>query len=134
MLVKSNHKGVWNNDMKVIDDERIILKMVDGGLVGYSDSTRHTLGCPTCNYGSQYINDIDIDLKRHSVHIEINQMYDYALSEGKMMILLLSNCEQIMKMTEKQFIEWMRKQIIEIVKNGYDGMDAFRVFDVTEKM
>lgn len=73
--------------MKVIDDGKIILKMVDGGLVDYSDDTRHTPGCPTCDYGSQYINDIDIDLKRHSVHIKINQMYDYALSEGKMMIL-----------------------------------------------
>lgn len=115
-------------------DENIILKMVDGGLVDYSDDARHTPGCPTCDYGSQYINEIDIDLKRHSVHIEINQMYDYALSEGKMMIILLSNCEQIMQMTEKQFIEWLREQIKEIVKDCYDGMDAFKVFNVSEKM
>ena len=37
-------------------------------------------------------------------------------------------------MTEKQFIEWLREQIKEIVKDCYDGMDAFKVFNVSEKM
>lgn len=114
--------------------EKIILKMVDGGLIDYSDDTRYMPGCPTCDYGSQYINDINIDLQRHSIHIKLNQMYDYVLSEGKMMILLLSNCDQIMHMTEKQFIEWLREQIKEIVKGCYDGEDAFKSFDVNEKM
>ena len=116
------------------NDEKIILKMVDGGLINYSDNTRYIPGCVTCDYGSQCINNINIDLQRHSIHIKLNQMYDYALSEGMMMILLLSNCEKIMQMTENQFIEWLKEQIKEIVKDCYDGEDAFRSFDVTEKM
>lgn len=36
----------------------MLIKMLDGGIVNYADDHYHYDGCPTCNYGSEYINEI----------------------------------------------------------------------------
>ena len=108
--------------------KKYLLKMVDGGLVNYQDDCYSYGGCPTCNYGSEYITEIDITLKHYKVHIETNRMYEYALSEGDMIKLLLYEYETIQTMTEKEFIDWFKNKLLDIV----DDAEYIDKFDVSK--
>ena len=68
---------------------KILMPMLDGGIVNWEDDMQSYGGCPTCDYGSEYINDITITLTKHKIHVVLNQMYTHALSEGDVMRLLL---------------------------------------------
>lgn len=113
----------------------MLIKMVDGGLVNYTDDSYHYDGCPTCDYGSQYINEVDVTLTKYKVHVKTNQMYEYVLNEGQMIRLFLSEYNTIQTMTEKEFIDWFKKQLLDITKDDfretYDGR-CIEKFDVTE--
>jgi hypothetical protein len=104
----------------------MLIKMVDGGLVNYVDDSYHYNGCPTCDYGSQYINEIDVVLTHYKVHAKTNQMYEYVLSEGQMIKLFLSEYNTIQTMTEKEFIDWFKEKLCAITD------DALQAFDVME--
>lgn len=97
----------------------MLIKMVDGGLVNYTDDCYHYDGCPTCDYGSEYINEIDITLTQYKIHIKANQMYEYVLSEGKMMALFLSEYNTIQTMTEKEFVDWFNEKLCEITHDEF---------------
>lgn len=114
----------------------MLIKMVDGGIVNYEDDYYSYGGCPTCDYGSEYINEINITLTRYKIYAEINQMYSYVLSEGQMMKLFLSEYNTIQSMTEKEFVGWFKEKLCEITDESnddiYDG--KIKRFDVMEVM
>ena len=110
----------------------MLLKMVDGGIVNYADDCESYSGCPTCDYGSEYINEIDITLTSYKVHVKVNQMYEYVLSEGQMMRLFLSEYENIQAMTEKEFIGWLKEKLQEFVSDSDWTDSKIEKFDVTE--
>lgn len=97
----------------------MLIKMIDGGLVNYDDDSYSYSGCPTCDYGSEYINEIDMELTHFKIHIKINQMYEYVLSEGQMMRLFLSEYDTIQTMTEESFIVWFREKLYEITHDEF---------------
>ena len=92
----------------------MLIKMFDGGILNYADDHYHYDGCPTCDYGSEYINEIYITLTHYTIHVKINQMYEYVLSEGQMMKLFLSEYDTIRIMTESEFIDWFKKKLTKI--------------------
>lgn len=98
----------------------MLIKMVDGGIENYNDDTSHYDGCPTCDYGSEYINEINITLTHHTIYVKINQMYEYAISEGEMIKFFLTKYDTIQKMTENEFVGWFKNQLIKIV--GYEPL------------
>lgn len=106
----------------------MLIKMLDGGIVNYEDDSYHYDGCPTCNYGSEYITEIDITLVHHTIHVKTNQMYEYALSEGQMIRLFLTNYDTIRTMTEKEFIDWFKAKLIDIAYE--EGIEEFEVKEV----
>lgn len=106
----------------------MLIKMLDGGLINYTDDYYHYNGCPTCNYGSQYITEIDIALVHHTIHIKTNQMYEYVLSEGKMIKLFLTEYDTICTMTEKEFIDWLKTKLIDIAYE--ECIEEFEVKEV----
>lgn len=113
----------------------MLIKMVDGGLVNYTDDSYHYDGCPTCDYGSQYINEIDVTLTKYNIHVKTNQMYEYVLSEGQMIKLFLSEYNAIQTMSEKVFIDWLKKKLCEITADEFQEDICRRrieAFDVTE--
>ena len=113
----------------------MLIKMVDGGLVSYDDDCYHYDGCPTCDYGSEYINEIDIALTNYKIHIETNQMYEYVISEGQMIKLFLSECDAIKAMTEKEFVNWFKEKFCEITHDEFkEDVCGRRIkaFDVVE--
>ena len=113
----------------------MLIKMVDGGLVNYTDDCYHYDGCPTCDWGSKYINEIDVTLTKYNIHVKTNQMYEYVLSEGQMIRLFLSEYGTIQTLTEKEFIEWFKDKLIEITSDEFEETYSYRkieCFDVTE--
>ena len=106
----------------------MLIKMLDGGILNYVDDNYYYEGCPTCDYGSEYITEIDITLVHHTIHIKTNQMYEYALSEGQMIRLFLTNYDTIRTMTEKEFIDWLKAKLIDIAYE--EVIEEFEVKDV----
>jgi hypothetical protein len=106
----------------------MLIKMTDGGIVNYEDNCYHYDGCPTCNYGSEYINEINITLVHHAIHVKTNQMYEYAISEGQMVRLFLTEYNTIQTMTEKQFIDWFKAKLIDIAYE--ECIEEFEVKEV----
>lgn len=96
----------------------MLIKMVDGGLVDYADDSYYRPGCPTCDFGSEYINEIRLYLSNYIVDISINHTYQYALSVSDMLKLFLCNCELITAMTEKEFIDWFKEKLNEIASEA----------------
>ena len=55
----------------------------------------YTCGCKTCDYGSEYITDIEIEFEDYgTIIIETSQMYEYTLTECDYM-KLLGNSEDL---------------------------------------
>lgn len=51
-------------------------------------------GCPTCDYGSSYVNEIGIVLEDGTyINIKVNKMYDYVLSESDYMQLIANSSD-----------------------------------------
>ena len=113
----------------------MLIKMVDGGLVNYDDDYRSYGGCPTCDYGSEYITEINITLTHYKIYVKTNQMYEYVLSEGQMMKLFLSEYNTIQSMTENEFTEWFKTKLYEITHDEFQEAVCDRTiekFEVTE--
>lgn len=90
-----------------------LMKLKDGYIKSVDYETQSYAGCPTRDYGSVYISDIEIELKNFKIKIYSEQMYDFAITEGMLMKLLLHDSEAIHNMTEEEFFgyirEWARK-------------------------
>ena len=97
----------------------MLIKMVDGGLVTYTDDFEQYDGCPTCDYGSEYITEINITLTKYKIYIKTNQMYEYVVTEGQMMKLFLSEYNTIQTMTEKEFVNWFENKFREITHDTF---------------
>lgn len=94
----------------------MLIKMLDGGIVDYSDSCAYTPGCPTCDYGSEYITYISITLTQYDINVTVNQMYEYALSQGDMIKLFLTHYNDISEMTEFNFTFWLEAELKKITR------------------
>lgn len=113
----------------------MLINMKDGGLVEYTDDTECYPGCETCDYGSEYINNLFLTLTKYKVRVKTNQMYEYLLSEGYMIKLFLQNYNKIQEMTEKEFIDWFREQIRELCRDLWTGKvaeDKIEIFDIQQ--
>ena len=85
------------------------LKFADGNkLISYNDDQSFTLGCETCNYGSRYINDIDIYTTHYHINIRFCQMYEFAFTTVDAIALFAVD---IRGMTEDDFISYIDKRI-----------------------
>lgn len=88
------------------------IKLADGNeFLYYNDSTHCYSGCPTCDYGSEYINDISIETTNYTVQVEFNQMYEYAFDTAtaiKMFAVDLSS------MSEDDFIKYLDEKFHEV--------------------
>lgn len=70
-------------------------------------------GCETCDYGSSYVNEIEIVLQDNTyANIKVDKMYEYALSESDYM-QIIANSDDI-----KDLILNIIKKLKE---NRYDG-------------
>jgi hypothetical protein len=104
----------------------MLLPMVDGGILSVDYDSESYGGCDTCDYGSSYIRKFDIGLTTINIHIETEEMYDYAISEYAisedfMMRMFLHNVDKIRQMTELEFYEWLVAIVRDEVGSSLDS-------------
>lgn len=87
-----------------------------------------TYGCGTCDYGSEYISNIEIELEDYgTIRIETSQMYNYTLTESDYMQLLgnskdlddfYKNMFKLIKQNDYEIKERIVLQEMEMKING----------------
>lgn len=96
------------------------IELADGNkIIDYSDDSYHYGGCPTCDYGSEYINDIMIRTTNHTIHAVFNQMYEYAFSATEAIKVFAAD---LRSMNEEEFIEHIDSEF-----HKYDCLKNFEV-------
>ena len=83
-----------------------LLTLKDGAILQITDSYSKTNGCPTCDFGADYYNDLDIELKKFKVNANFCSASDYPCSSKDLLNIFIPNLEKINQMTEKEFIQW----------------------------
>lgn len=84
---------------------KIILPLSDGGVTSVDYDTQSHPGCPTCDYGSSYVDDFTIEMTKYRMTVHIDNEYNHFISEGWLFRQLLSADHD---MTESQFVQWLR--------------------------
>lgn len=117
-------------------EEKMMIELTDGGIIDIETDKDYIAGCPTCDYDSEYINDIIIKTTKFKAMFKISQMYDYVYSD--LLKTILSNIDEIKNMRELSFIMWF---IDNTLKNK-DKRDKelrnfnfeYRLYDKDKKM
>lgn len=104
-----------------------MLEFVDGGMVSIDTDKEAYAGCETCDYGSEYIDNIEIVLTKYKIKASVSQMYEYVFTSGDLMKIILTNITEIQKMTEKQFCDWFEQMLKTKVDPDYGGEIEFEV-------
>ena len=98
------------------------IKFADGKeFIDYYDDSYYYSGCPTCDYGSEYINEITIKTTSYRVEVKLNQMYEYAFSTADAIKMFAVNMRD---MTEDEFIKH--------IDEAFHKYDALKEFEVKE--
>lgn len=107
----------------------MIIKMADGGIISIETDADCTRGCDTCDYGSVYINEIIIRLTKFEIQAGVRQMYEYMLSEGDIMRIMISHNDEIKTMTEDEFAKWFKDQIYNIIDQSNESNDPEYMYE-----
>lgn len=99
----------------------MLIELTDGGVLNITSDVSNISGCETCDYRSSYVNEYSIVMTTGTVEIEVDNMYEYLLSEGYMMQLLLGNIDHIKTLSEHQFFVWLQDKI------NHDAEDAEKI-------
>lgn len=89
----------------------MLIEMVDGGIKNITTDRESYGGCETCDWGSEYINEFNVELTGGYIEVKVSNMYEHALSEGYMMKLFITNIDEIKQMNEVQFFDWLQAKV-----------------------
>ena len=99
-----------------------LIKLTDGALINVKYEDDYIAGCPTCDWGSEYINNYTFVFSDDErLEVEVNNMYEYAFSVGDMMHILLSNIDFIKIMSKTEFCDW----IVSVIKKGNQNESGY---------
>lgn len=105
----------------------MLLELKSGGIIDIRSENDYTSGCSTCDYGSTYSQYYDVIMVNNTLKIEVKQGYDYALSEGIMMKILLNNLDEIKTMTEQEFAKWLVDKVKDALGFYFDGRYSYYI-------
>lgn len=97
-----------------MENKDYIIKLKDGGVVGIDSYDSHISGCPTCDYGAEYINELYLTLTAMNIEIETNSGNGYVLTTANTIKLF---AKDFSNMTEVEFSEYLKKAIQDISDN-----------------
>ena len=103
----------------------MLLELKDGQIIDIYTDKYYESGCPTCDFGSSYVNDVTIIMTKYRVFASVDTMYSYAVSEDWLLKTILNNVDQIKQMTELEFAAWFEAQF-----NELDGDKTCRVIQI----
>lgn len=107
----------------------MLIKLKDGAIEDIStDRTCMGQGCPTCGFGSSYVNDVTIVMTKCKILASVDAMYGYSLSEGWLLVNIVRNLDQIQQMTEAEFANWFKEQF-----KTLDGEISYDVYPVNSQ-
>lgn len=96
------------------------IELADGNkIIDYTDDSYYYGGCPTCDYGSEYINDITIRTTNYTVRATFNQMYEYAFSANEAIKIFAVD---LRSMNEEEFIAHIDSEL-----HKYDCLKRFEL-------
>lgn len=91
-----------------------IIKLKDGGVVFIDSYDSYKSGCPTCDYGAEYINELYLTLTTIEITVETTSGNDYILTTANTIKLF---AKDFSNMTEIEFSEYLKKAIQDISYN-----------------
>lgn len=90
----------------------MLVELIDGGVKNITTDIDYVSGgCPTCDYGTSWVNEYTIFMTNGVIKIEVDNDDNYTFSEGLMMKIFLQNIDEIKQMTEDSFSEWLKNKI-----------------------
>ena len=96
------------------------IKFADGNqLESYCDDSWCQPGCPTCDYGSKYVNELQIYTTNYDLYIVFNEMYGYAFSTADAIRIFAVD---LSKMTEEEFIQRIDTEV-----HKFDALETYRI-------
>lgn len=99
------------------------IKFADNNeFISYCDDIWSSPGCPTCDYGSKYVNEITITTTHYRIDVELRQMYEYAFSTADAIKMLAVD---LRSMTEAEFLTY--------VDQAFHQYDALEEFEIRER-
>lgn len=96
---------------------KILCELKNAAIIKLTTDTEYHPGCETCDYGSEYINLSNIETTNYNIHIEVNDMFDYAMSEDFWIKFFCQNANMFASFTEEQFIDFLKEEINKKYKN-----------------
>lgn len=94
-----------------MSNEKYLVPLSNGGILDIRTDAKYYPGCETCDFGSSYVNNVTIEMTTGNIEIKVDQMCNYALSEGYMMKLLIANIDAIRQMEEQEFFQWLKAHL-----------------------
>ena len=91
-----------------MENKNYIIKLKDGGVLDIDSYDSHTSGCPTCDYGAEYINELYLTLATMNIEIETNSGNGYVLTTANTIKLFAKDFSE---MTEFEFSDFLKKAI-----------------------
>lgn len=98
------------------------IKFADNNeFISYEDDSWASSGCPTCDYGSEYVNEITIITTNYRIEIVLNQMYEHAFSTAEAIKMFAVDLHS---MTESEFLGY-----IDAAFHKYDALEEFEIIE-----
>lgn len=117
----------WYNNKNLPNIEQIRLDFKDFSIIGYGDDSFKLDGdCPTCDYGTHYVNTICIQTLHNGIkeiiliENDISEKYKNKLSTSNIIMFFAkltksTNYEEFIESLKKELIS--KKETIQIIKN-----------------
>lgn len=92
---------------------KYLVEMVDGGIIDITDDVVCDFpGCPTCEYGGHYTNNVGIELSKNILEIKFGGMYTWDVPNySDIMKIFTANNDKIKGMTEEEFIDFLKLEL-----------------------
>lgn len=106
---------MWNGS-------KYLIELKDNAVVDITTAKYNTSGCETCDYGSNYVNEIIFHFRDGGKFLtEPCREYKYPISEAKLIIFLADNREKFKEMTYREFVTLFQEldEYIQAVDKNY---------------
>ena len=103
-----------------------LVKLIDGEILDVIYNQEYHPGCPTCDYGSEYINEWWVKMTDHVIHVEVNNQYNHCISASWIMRLFLQNLSEIKKMKQMELFDFIKSEVEEYIQ-AQNGRPNFSV-------
>ena len=108
--------------------DKYIFNLDDGGLVDILTGQMYNPGCPTCDYGSDYIDNITMYFSKYKFSLETHKMYEYAMNTATI-IKIIANRPKVL--TERMFIDYFIDSLKELSTSIYSEFKfSWKLYDI----